>query len=219
MAENTAKIIPTRAELTRERILEAAEAVFARSGLNGTRVREIAEAAGVNVATLYIYFPSKIELHEAVLERGVRPLMDIMRDFYGGPRGSEATTKLMGAIMDHLASRPNLSRLIYLEAISGSSYVSQLARTWFRPLLDRAATELRSGPTSARWGEAMHPLIVAAFVHLSFGYFALAPLFREVFESDPTSDEWVARQTEFMATLIGQMFPDVADRRAGEGDE
>ena len=81
MVEKIGGRIPTRAELTRERILEAAEVVFAKHGLNGTRIREIAETAGVNNATIYSYFPSKTELYEAVLERGMRPLIDLMTEF------------------------------------------------------------------------------------------------------------------------------------------
>ena len=51
--EEMAGRFPTRAELTRERILEAAEVVFAKHGLNGTRIREIARTAEVNNATIY----------------------------------------------------------------------------------------------------------------------------------------------------------------------
>lgn len=213
--EKATRIIPTRAELTRERILEAAEGVFARTGLNGTRVREIADAAGVNVATLYIYFPSKLDLHDAVLERGVRPLLDLMKDFYGGPRGVEAAARLIRKVMKHLAERPNFSRLVYLEAISEGAYLSELARTWFRPLLARAASEFKDSPGAGAWDESLAPLIVATFVHLSLGHFALAPFFREVFGTNPISDEWVEQQTRFMAALIRQMFPDRA-RPVGE---
>jgi len=216
--EKTEKVIPTRAELTRERILEAAEGVFARTGLNGARVREIADAAGVNVATLYIYFPSKNELHETVLERGVRPLIDLMEEFSSGPRGIEAAGQLVGAVMKHLAARPNFSRLVYLEAISEGSYLSQLARTWFGPLLNRAAREFNDHTVSAPWDGSLAPLVVAAFVHLSFGHFALAPLFREVFGSNPISEEWVAQQTKFMVTLIRQMFPEPAEPAGDRGN-
>ena len=52
MVERIGGRIPTRAELTRERILEAAETVFAKHGLNGTRIRQIARTAGVNNATI-----------------------------------------------------------------------------------------------------------------------------------------------------------------------
>ena len=94
MPERTGETIPTRADLTRERILEAAEAAFARRGLSGTRVREIAAAAQVTAAALYTYFPSKSGLYKAVLERGLQPLLAIMTESSDGPGGPEAGSRV-----------------------------------------------------------------------------------------------------------------------------
>jgi AcrR family transcriptional regulator len=211
VAEKSGETIPTRGDLTRERILEAAELVFARRGLKGTRVREIAAAAGVNAATLYTYYRSKRLLYEAVLERGVQPLLELMVEFSAGPGGSEAGERLIEAVMQHLAARPHLSRLIYLETISEGTYLSRIARRWFRPLLEHALGELKVRNGLTPWEESIFPLVVTAFVHLCFGHFALAPLFREVFDQDPLSGEWVERQTRFLGMLIRQMFPEPAE--------
>ena len=206
--EQMAGRIPTRAELTRQRILEAAEVVFAKHGLNGTRIREIAKTAGVNNATIYSYFPSKVDLHEAVLERGMRPLLDLMMEFSAGPNDMEAAGRLVRGAMKHLSERPSLSRLIYLEIISEGGYLAELSSRWLRPLLDPGLAQLRKGTESTPWGGNLAPLIVTTFVQLTFGHFALAPLFREVIDADPTSEEWVAHQTRFMLALLEQMFPD-----------
>jgi AcrR family transcriptional regulator len=208
MAARLGSRIPTRAELTRERILEAAEIVFARHGLNGSRIRQIAEAAEVNNATIYSYFPSKAALHEAVLEQGMRPLLDLMMEFSASPRDMEAAGKVLRGVMKHLSERPKLSRLIYLEIISEGSYLAELSSRWLRPLLDPGFTELKQATASTPWEGNLAPLIVTTFVQLSFGHFALAPLFRELIGADPTSEEWVAHQTRFMVTLLEQMFPE-----------
>lgn len=216
MAENSLEKIggriPTRAEFTRERILEAAEAVFARQGLNGTRIRKIAEAAGVNNATLYTYFPSKTELYEAVIERGIRPLINLVTEFSAGTNDMEAARKLVREGMKHLRERPNLSRLIYLEIISEGGYLAELYAKWLRPLFNPGVAQLKKGTESTPWEGNLAPLIVTAFVQLTFGHFALAPLFREMIGADPTSEEWVAHQTTFMLTLLEQMFPEEAER-------
>jgi AcrR family transcriptional regulator len=47
---------------TRERLLRAAAAVFAERGYDGTRVADIAAAAGVSNGALYAHFDSKAEL-------------------------------------------------------------------------------------------------------------------------------------------------------------
>jgi TetR/AcrR family transcriptional regulator len=54
---------------TEAKILDAAHAVFMRSGTAGARMHEIAEEAGVNKALLHYYFRSKEQLSEAVFRR------------------------------------------------------------------------------------------------------------------------------------------------------
>lgn len=57
---------------TRERILRAALTRVDRVGLDGLTVREVAGAAGVNLAAINYHFGSKDRLLEEVVERGGR---------------------------------------------------------------------------------------------------------------------------------------------------
>jgi AcrR family transcriptional regulator len=59
------------ADERRAQILDSAREVFLRSGASGARVKELADAAGVNPALLYQHFESKEELFE---EAVLRPL-------------------------------------------------------------------------------------------------------------------------------------------------
>src|SRR5438876_11196114 len=68
MAKKTKQSIPRDAEQTRRRILDAAKAEFARKGLGGARVDEIARRSRSNQRMIYHYFGSKELLFTAVLE-------------------------------------------------------------------------------------------------------------------------------------------------------
>jgi AcrR family transcriptional regulator len=57
--------------LTRRRLLDAAEAVFARSGFHGASVDEIARTAGATTGALYSNFASKEELFLALFEERI----------------------------------------------------------------------------------------------------------------------------------------------------
>ncbi|MDA8169922.1 MAG: TetR family transcriptional regulator [Nitrospiraceae bacterium] len=59
---------------TKKQILDAAEALFAREGYQGTSMRAITGSAGVNVAAANYHFGSKEALLEAVFERRLKPL-------------------------------------------------------------------------------------------------------------------------------------------------
>jgi AcrR family transcriptional regulator len=59
---------------TKERILDAAERLFAQHGFDATSLRMITAAAGVNLASVNYHFQSKNSLIEAVLTRRIAPL-------------------------------------------------------------------------------------------------------------------------------------------------
>lgn len=60
---------------TRERLLRGAAEVFARRGYDGTRVADIAAAAGVSNGAMYAHFSSKAELLAAALRAHGRRLL------------------------------------------------------------------------------------------------------------------------------------------------
>jgi TetR/AcrR family transcriptional regulator len=192
------------AAATRERILDAAEALFAENGLAGTAVRDIARDVGLTAASLYNHFAGKQELYEAVLERGVRPLIEMMEQLPSAGQALDARVDLIEAIMAHLGSRPHLPRLFHHEIISGGPYLTKLGRTWLRPLIAQGMNELKR-QDDATWGEDEYPLVITAWLNLVFGHFVMAPMLGVVFDSDPLAPESIERQTRFLQKLARVM--------------
>ena len=185
---------------TRERILDVAEALFAENGLAGTAVRDIARDVGLTAASLYNHFSGKQELYEAVLERGVRPLIEMIQEVAGREEPNEARAALIGAVMKHLSSRPHLPRLVHHEVISGGSYLAKLARSWLRPLITTGVREMKR-QKEPNWSEEEYPLVITAWFNVVFGHFAMAPMLSVVFDSDPLSPDSLERQTQFLQKL------------------
>lgn len=63
-AERREEYLKTR----RNQILDAAIEVFGDKGSDVTTVDEIAQAAGISKETIYLYFKSKYEIFDAILE-------------------------------------------------------------------------------------------------------------------------------------------------------
>ncbi len=74
--------VPPRRRMTadarRTQLLETAREVFLQQGFDGTTVRDISEAAGVNIALLYRHFDSKEILFEEAIWQ---PLVETLDDF------------------------------------------------------------------------------------------------------------------------------------------
>ena len=54
---------------TEEKILNAAQTVFIKKGMDGSRMQEIADEAGINKSLLHYYFRTKQKLFEAIFKR------------------------------------------------------------------------------------------------------------------------------------------------------
>jgi AcrR family transcriptional regulator len=85
---------------TRAQILDAAEQLFAEHGFDGTSIREITRAAGVNVAAVHYHFGSKEEVLRGVTDRVASPI------------GARRLRLLEIAVADAEPNAPNLEVLL-----------------------------------------------------------------------------------------------------------
>ena len=66
---------------TEERILESSRQIFQAKGLQGARMQEIADKAGINKAMLHYYYRSKELLFEAVFEEAANRIFPKIVEF------------------------------------------------------------------------------------------------------------------------------------------
>jgi TetR/AcrR family acrAB operon transcriptional repressor len=66
------------AEITRQRIIDAAREVFLSRGVSRTSMEQIASQAGVTRGAIYWHFSNKTELFSALREQVILPLIDRM---------------------------------------------------------------------------------------------------------------------------------------------
>ncbi|AWP82422.1 TetR/AcrR family transcriptional regulator [Bordetella bronchiseptica] len=117
---------------TREIILETAEQLFAQQGHDGTSMRQITSAAGVNLAAVNYHFGSKEALVQAVLKRRLEEvnrerlrLLDELEAAAGGTplKPSQIVDAFFGTLL-RLAASPDHA---------GKSFLPLLERTMTDP--------------------------------------------------------------------------------------
>jgi len=73
----------------RNRILDAATHVFARTGFHRARVSDIAQEAGIAYGLVYHYFSNKEEILNTIFEERWRGFLTAVDDIADSPRRSE----------------------------------------------------------------------------------------------------------------------------------
>ena len=96
-----------RAEARPEEILDAALAEFTARGLEAARMEDIAKAAGISKAAIYLYFPSKLAVLEALIEAKVGTLARQMQTLANAGHADPLTAmRMLGAMAAHRLSDP-----------------------------------------------------------------------------------------------------------------
>lgn len=199
-------------EQTAERVLDAAEALFAERGYAGTALRDIAQRADLRTPSLYNHFEGKEALYAAVLERGIGPVLAILAGLAEEPGAARPDSdEVVGRVMALLERHPNLPRLILQETLSGGAHLTPMLRQWIAPTFARAGDLLAASPAAARWGEERIPLLVLALYHVVVGYFTIAPLYGDLAGEDLLAADAIQRQTDFLRQLVATLVTDEAD--------
>jgi AcrR family transcriptional regulator len=201
-----------RGEATAERILDAAEALFAEHGFAGTTLRDVAGRVGLRIPSLYNHFPSKDALYGAVLARGIGPVLEILAAF--GTSETRDPAAVIERVMTLLRGHPHLPRLIQHETLDGGARLTPMLREWIVPVFGRAGEMVAATPGAGRWSPEQVPLLVLALYHVVVGYFAFAPLQAELSGIDLLSEEMLARQTALLREIVSALFPDAPSARS-----
>ncbi|RZL83454.1 MAG: TetR/AcrR family transcriptional regulator [Rhodococcus sp. (in: high G+C Gram-positive bacteria)] len=142
-------------EDTRERLLAAAQRLFAQGGEDATSLRAITREAGANVASVNYHFGSRDELLRLVLEGYVEPInarrlamFDAAVTEYGDrvPVGVLLTAFLrpdLDALADLRAHNPQIARFIGRAYTQPSASVAGFMHEQFAPVAERLIPLLR----------------------------------------------------------------------------
>ncbi len=134
-----------RRELTRRRIEEAAVDVFAQGGYAATSIDQIARAAGVGRATVYLHFTSKVDLVAGVWGDLRVRLLELYRGLAAASEVTEATLvtwleKTFDFYVDNKTALLAVHEAIALEAEMAETYRRRMGEVagLIGPLIVRA---------------------------------------------------------------------------------
>lgn len=197
---------------TRDVILDAAERHFAERGFDGVAVREIATDAGLkNQASLYHHFRNKRHLYEAVLGRGIDPIVTVVAassqsDTGAGEAGTvpDVVAGFLDSVVDYLVEHPHLPRLLQRAALDDSRYLRTTLGRSLKPLYAQGLGVLAKRAPAWDAADRMH--LGAGLYLLIFGYFANAQLIDIVSGDDPLSPAAIERQRGFLRSAVRQLL-------------
>lgn len=126
-----------RAEARPDEVLDAALDLFIEQGFAATRVEDIARRAGLSKGAVYLYFPSKVAILEALVQRALMPIAAEALGFAGSFEGDPRM--VITVVMKLLARKLNDPRVLAIPKLilREAPGFPELAALYRREVLDR----------------------------------------------------------------------------------
>ncbi len=149
-------------ERNRQRILKAAEKVFAKKGFDGATTAEIARLADLPKANLHYYFRTKEELYRTVVENILLLWLAALDKVHADADPEEAIAGYIKDKMAYSRDRPDASRIFAIEVLGGGHRIAE----FLKRELPRRVRE--KGTVLAHWAASgkMDPVNPAHFLFL-----------------------------------------------------
>ncbi len=181
---------------TRERILDAAHAVFLKKGTAGSRTQEIADEAGVNKALVHYYFGTKAVLADAIFERSMGTIMPRIFGILADEERSleQKVRDITREQIDFHSARPYLAGYVVSEMHAEPERVASVFRKRGGPPLDVLRKQLREAARAGRMRAISAEHFVVNLMGLLVFPFALRPALSILVGIEPS--EWPAFMEE-----------------------
>ena len=194
---------------TREVILDTAERLFALRGVDGVALRDLAREMNLTAPSLYNHFPSKQALYEAVLERGLQPILQAVAEaWHPGALRPEQMRATVDKLTTHLATHPHLARLLQRALLEEGGSVQKLIARWVTPLYREGIAVIGETASEAGWEAEEIPHLTLGLFGMMFSYFTNAASLQSVTGAteDPLSPRALAVQRGFLEKAVYRLL-------------
>src|SRR5215470_10941348 len=158
----------------RERILAAAERIFARHGFFAARVSEIAREAGVADGTIYLYFKSKDDLLISLFENRMKQVNDKLRQAIAGKPPTEQLRAFIQTYLQLVSDEPTAAEVLTIELRQSSKFMKEYDNPQFADFLRMLGGIIADGQARGELDGAVPSHIAARMIFGILDELALA---------------------------------------------
>jgi len=158
----------------RERILTAAERIFARHGFFAAKVSDVAKDAGVADGTIYLYFKSKDDLLISLFERRMQQLNRALRAAIAGLPPREQLRALIRTYLQLVADEPAEAEVLTIELRQSSKFMKEYDNPEFADFLRMLGGVIAAAQDDGTFATAIPPHIAARMIFGMLDELALA---------------------------------------------
>lgn len=195
----------SKSEITRAKILAAAESEFSEKGFFGARIDEIALASGLNKRMIYEHFESKDGLYKAVLLSVYQKLAECESQFFiDNLEPTLAIKNIVYVYFRFLEEEPNFVRMLMWENLNNARSLSaEAVQALKEPTINYIKTQIIRGKEQGIFKKDIDEYqIVVSLMSLGFSYFSNIHTLSAIFGKNLSEPAEIVKRADFVSNMI-----------------
>lgn len=157
---------------TKERLLEVAEKLFAERGLEGTSVRDIAKAAGLNLSLVSYYFGGKEGLYKELIRNFMMTIKSEIEKIIEVSEREESTQENLKKVFSLMVrnfseireQHPYMGLILQRERLAGLPHTREIYESLFTPLGQSLVQVVTRAQKNGLVRKDLNPLLIFIFL-------------------------------------------------------
>ena len=194
-----------KTEITKERILAAAEKEFSEKGYFGARVDAIAALSGVNKRMIYEHFVNKEVLYEITLLAVYERLAECERAFIIDDLDPVLAIKnIIYVYFRFLEENPSFVRMLMWENLNHAKALgNEKSRALKEPAFTYIKKQIRRGKEQGIFRQDIDEYqIVVSMMNFGFSYFSNMHTLSVILDRDMSAHEQILRRADFVSNMM-----------------
>ena len=194
-----------KTEITKNKILAAAESEFSEKGIWGARIDTIASNAGVNKRMIYEHYESKEKLYKTVLERVYSRLAEYENENYiKNLPPDEAIKNIVDVSFRFLESNPSFVRILMWENLNNAKYLDAGEASQIKnPTINYIREQIRMGKEKGIFSKtADENQMVISLLNFEFSYFSNIHTLSNVLKINLSDTTEIRKRSSFVSEML-----------------
>ncbi|MCP5019241.1 MAG: helix-turn-helix transcriptional regulator [Ketobacter sp.] len=191
---------------TRERILDAAEKLFADNTYDGTTLREISALVGIREPSLYAHFANKEAIYEAVIDRALLPFSDALLSWNMSELTLNTLFDMPRKLLELHNAHPYCAQILHREFTSPPQRINPKVLQWQQQFVAQSQRFMEGLPASQAISKAKVVANMISCTNLVLGVFSTrgmqSSLMGEDYDQDLMMAEHLRLATRIFKSLL-----------------
>ncbi len=198
----------SKTESTLQKIIDAAEQLFAEKSYEGTTLREIAHQVGIREPSLYAHFPNKEAIYGAVIDRALRPFFNEINSWNKADLSLRELFEIPRKLLNLHAEHPYSAQILHREFSNPIDRISPKVMSWLEQITDQSQVFMVGLPENQRAVLEKQKVIInmITLTNITLGFFSSQGMQKKLlgdnYDRDALFEEHIKIVTKIFKSLL-----------------